>query len=393
MVTSSPFSARAVAARRSAIRTVFDAAEGRSDLIRLEIGEPSFTTPEHIIEAARAAALAGFTGYTPNGGYAATRALLAERIERVNGFRPAVEDVVATPGAMNALFSIYFALLNPGDEVLLPTPGFPNMDEMVRVLGGEPVFYRLRRDAGYLPDPEEIATLAGERTKAIFVNTPGNPTGAVFPPSLVEELVEVSERSGTWLISDEVYDDMLLDDDVVHVSPARIAPDARVVSVYSMSKIYAMTGWRLGYCAAPRELAALLRKLQEPQTSCPSAISQKAAEAALTGPQGPIVAMRDAYRERRDAALAAARDLGLSVFRTQGTFYMVVDISSCGLEPMDFTLRLLDEGGVSVAPGEVFGPGAAGVVRVSLAVEPQPLVEGMRRIASMLDRLGAEVTA
>ncbi len=391
MATSSSFSTRAVAARRSAIRTVFDAAEGRTDLVRLEIGEPSFTTPGHIIEAARAAALAGFTGYTPNGGYASTRALLADRIERVNGFRPAPEDVVVTPGAMNALFSIYFALLNPGDEVLLPTPGFPNMDEMVRVLGGEPVFYPLRADAGYLPDPQEVAALITDRTKAIFVNSPGNPTGAVFPGALVEELVAVSERAGAWLISDEVYDDMLLDDDVTHVSPARIAPDARVVSVYSMSKIYAMTGWRLGYCAAPRELAALLRKLQEPQTSCPSAISQKAAEAALTGPQEPIVAMRDAYRERRDVAVAAARDLGLSVSRTKGTFYMVVDVSASGLEPMDFTLRLLEEGGVSVAPGEVFGPGGAGIVRISLAVEPEPLVEGMRRIAAMLARV--EVSA
>jgi aspartate aminotransferase len=387
MATSSAFSARAVAARRSAIRTVFDAAEGRADLVRLEIGEPSFTTPAHIIEAARAAALAGFTGYTPNGGYASTRELLADRIERVNGYRPAPEDVVVTPGAMNALFSIYFALLNPGDEVLLPTPGFPNMDEMVRVLGGEPVFYPLRSDAGYLPDPQDIASLITERTKAIFVNSPGNPTGAVFPRNLVAELLEVSERAGTWLISDEVYDDMLLDDDVAHVSPRRLAPEARVVSVYSMSKIYAMTGWRLGYCAAPRELAALLRKLQEPQTSCPSAISQKAAEAALTGPQEPIAAMRDAYRRRRDVALAAAGDLGLSVFRTKGTFYMVVDITSGGVEPMDFTLRLLDHGGVSVAPGEVFGPGGAGIVRISLAVEPAPLVEGMRRIAAMLRQL------
>lgn len=377
----------AVDARRSAIREIFDAAAGLDDVVRLEIGEPSFRTPEHIIEAALRAASDGYTGYTPNGGYLSLRAMLADKIARVDGYAVAPEQVVATPGAMNALFSIYFALLEPGDEVLLPTPGFPNMDEMVRVVGGRPVFYRLRAENGFLPDVEEIASRITSRTRAIFANTPGNPTGAVFPRSLVEQLAALVEARGLWLIADEVYDEMLLDDDVEHVSAARLAPES-VISVYSFSKVYAMTGWRLGYCAAPRAVADVLRKLQEPICSCPSAISQKAAEAALTGPRDPIDAMRDTYRERRDVAWSAATEEGLDVFRTRGTFYMLLDVSGPAIESMELALRMLREARVSVAPGMVFGPGGERLARISFAADADAVREGIRRVAGFLRGVG-----
>ena len=376
--------ARALAARRSAIREVFDAANKLPDAIRLEIGEPSFRTPRFVVDAAFEAAASGRTGYTPNGGYASLRELLAEKIERVDGFAVDPDAVVVTPGAMNALFSIYLALIEPGDEVLLPTPGFPNMDEMVRLLGGEPVFYRLDRASGYLPAREELESLVTARTKAIFANTPGNPTGAVFPAETVRDLAELAAERGIWLISDEVYDELILDD-LPHVSAAALVPDAPVISVYSFSKVYAMTGWRLGYCAAPPRLADVLRKLQEPQVSCPSAISQHAAEAALRGPRTEFDAMRTAYRERRDRAVDVASSAGLDVFRTQGTFYMLVDIASSGLSSRDFTQRLLDEFNVAVAPGEVFGPGGAGLVRISFAVEPDVLAEGMSMISRAVE--------
>ncbi len=381
--------ARALDARRSAIREVFDAANRVPDAIRLEIGEPSFRTPRFIVDAALAAAREGFTRYTPNGGYLGLREALAEKIERVDGYPVDPDSVVVTPGAMNALFSIYLALLEPGDEVLLPTPGFPNMDEMVRLLGGTPVFYRLERAAGFLPSPAEVEALVTAKTKAIFVNTPGNPTGAVFPAETVRDLAELAAARGLWLIADEVYDELILDDDVSHFSAAALVPEAPVVSVYSFSKIYAMTGWRLGYAAAPPELAAVLRKLQEPEVSCPSAISQKAAEAALRGPRDEIDAMRAAYRERRDRAVEVAATLGLGVFRTQGTFYMLIDVSGSGLTARDFTLRTLDDFRVAVAPGEVFGPGGEGLVRISFACEGDELAEGMTRIAKAIETYAA----
>jgi aspartate/methionine/tyrosine aminotransferase len=384
-----PLAPRAVAARRSTIREVFDLANRMPDAIRLEIGEPSFPTPEHVVEAAFDAARAGFTRYTPNGGFRSLRELIAERLRRVDGYSPDPDQVVVTPGGMNALFSIYLALLAPGDEVLLPTPGFPNMDEMVRLLGGTPVFYELRREDGFLPDLERVEALLTPRTKAIFANTPTNPTGAVFPGELVEGLVRLADRHDLYLIADDVYDEMVLDRDREHVAAARFDEAGRVVSVYSFSKIYAMTGWRLGYAVASPPLADILRKLQEPEVSCPSAVSQKAAEAALTGPQDIVVSMRDAYRERRDRAWRLVERRGLRGFRTQGTFYMVIDVSIAGLPSMEFTLRLLREWGVAVAPGEVFGPGGEGLVRISLAEETHVLEEGIRRLAEAVDALAA----
>lgn len=372
---------RAASAERSAIREIFDRANAMEDVIRLEIGEPSFLTPAHIRAGAREAADAGFTRYTPNGGFASLRELIAEKIERVDGYTVGADEVVVTPGAMNALFSLYLALLEPGDEVLLPTPGYPNMDEMVRLLGGVAVFYELRSENGYLPDPAEVEALVTRRTKAIFVNTPSNPTGAVFPRELVQEIVDVAARHGFWLISDEVYDEMILDSNLEHFSPARLDRE-RVVTVYSFSKIYAMTGWRIGYLAAPRLLADVVRKLQEPQVSCPSAISQKAAEAALLGPREAIDAMTEAYRVRRDRAWSAIERSGLRAFRTQGTFYMLLDIGEQAIDSMAFAVRLLEEHRVAVAPGVVHGPGGAGKVRISLAVEPEVIEEGIARIAA-----------
>jgi aspartate/methionine/tyrosine aminotransferase len=395
MATSRPraltpaLAARALAARRSAIREVFDAANRIPDAIRLEIGEPSFRTPAHIVEAALRAAADGFTRYTPNGGYRELREALAEKIERVDGYAVDPDQVVVTPGAMNALFSIYLAVLEPGDEVLLPTPGFPNMDEMVRLLGGEPRFYRLDPSTGYLPSREQLETLVTPRTKALFANTPSNPTGAVFPAATVRGLAELAAERGFWLVADEVYDELILDEELEHHAASALVPEAPVVSVYSFSKIYAMTGWRLGYCAAPAGLAGVLRTLQEPEVSCPSAVSQKAAEAALRGPRDEIDAVLAAYRRRRDRAVGEAARLGLPVFRTEGTFYMLVDVGRSGLSARDFTLRLLDEHRVAVAPGEVFGPGGEGRVRISLAVEEDELAEGLARIARAVDASAA----
>lgn len=381
------FAARAVAARRSAIREVFDAASDRPQAIRLEIGEPSFRTPAFIVEGALEAARQGFTGYTANGGYSSLRELLAEKVLRVDGYEAHPDEIVVTPGAMNALFSLYLALLDPGDEVLLPTPGYPNMDEMVRLLGGTPVFYPLRAEEGYLPDPERLESAVTARTKAIFANTPGNPTGAVFPEEVVRGLVDLVGRRDVWLIADEVYDEMVLDDDLRHVAARRFDDADRVVSVYSFSKVYAMTGWRVGYCVAPRPLADVLRKLQEPQVSCPSAVSQKAAETALKGPQDEIAAMREAYRRRRDLVWEVVVNEGVAAFRTQGTFYILLDISPAGLSAREFTRRLLEEEDVAVAPGEVFGPGGAGLVRISFGGEPDRVAEGVRRLAGMIARV------
>ena len=386
------FSHRARDLRRSTIRVLFDAADQNPDAIRLEVGEPSFTTPQHIIDAASSAAAAGYTRYGPNGGLTSLRELLVEKIQKVNGFKAAFDQVVVTPGAMNGLYSIYAALLNPGDEVLLPTPGFPNMDETVRLLGGQPVFYELERHDGYLPDPDRIASLVTPRTKALFLNTPNNPTGAVIPPERIEAILSVTSERGVWVISDEVYDQLILDDGLPYLSPGSVDTSMPIISVYSFSKVYSMTGWRVGYVVAPPALAQILRTLQEPQVSCPSTISQKAAEAALTGPREPIEAMRSAYVENRDSAWTRLLELGLEGFRTQGTFYMLIDIAKSGLAPLDFSLRLLEEGGVAVAPGEVFGPGGNEVVRISLANDRENIELGLDALSSFIEKAQSQTS-
>jgi aspartate/methionine/tyrosine aminotransferase len=366
---------------------LFDAALARPNTIRLEVGEPSFTTPAHIIEAAAAAAKAGHTGYGPNGGLGTLRTLLVDKIGAINGFEVDPNDIVVTPGGMNALFSTYLALLDPGDEVLLPTPGFPNMDEMVRLLGGVPVFYPLEAADAFLPSIAKLEALITDRTKILFINTPSNPTGAVYPAALMQELVAFADRRDLWLMSDEVYDEMVLDPDLMHTSAARYDTEGRVVTVYSFSKVYAMTGWRVGYAAAPPALAEILRTLQEPEVSCPSTISQKAAEAALTGPRQPIEEMRDAYRRRRALALEVASETGLRVIPPGGTLYMLVDISEAEMPSMDFAMGLLEHQGVSVAPGSVFGPAGEGWVRISLAADDHAVAEGMRRLRRGIDSL------
>lgn len=380
--------ARALDLRRSEIRVLFDAADRKPAALRLEVGEPSFTTPNHIIEAAAAAARDGWTGYGPNGGLASLRELLADKVARVDGFDAHPEQIVVTPGGMHALYSTYLALVEPGAEVLLPTPGFPNMDEMVRLVGGRPVFYPLSPADGFLPDPARLADLVTDRTSVLFINTPANPTGAVFPAQLMRDLVELCARHDLWMLSDEVYDEMLLDDEARHTAAASLDEAGRVVTVYSFSKIYAMTGWRVGYAVAPPAIAELLRTLQEPQVSCASTISQKAAEAALRGPRQPIEAMVEAYRARRAVALDAAASAGLGVVVPAGTMYMLIQVDLGGRSDLEFALDLLDQQGVSVAPGSVFGPGGHGFVRISLAADEATISEGLRRLGAMA---GSEV--
>lgn len=375
-------SRRALEYKRSAIRVIFDEANLLDDVIRLEIGEPSFVTPAHIIEGAAEAARQGHTGYGPNGGLLSLRELLVEKLQKVNGIDATVDEVVVTPGGMNALYSAFNVLLEPGDEVLLPTPGFPNMDEMVRLLGGVPVFYRLRAENGFLPDLEELEKLVTARTKVVFSNSPSNPTGRVLPEETVRALVDFVDRHDLWLMSDEVYDELLIDPSAIHVPSAHFDTSGRVISIFSFSKVYAMTGWRVGYAVARGEVARLMRWTQEPLLSCPSTISQKGAEAALIGPRSPIDKMREAYAMRARLARDAATKAGVHAYETQGTLYMLLDVGQFGFDGgLDFAVDFLRSHKVSISPGSVFGPGGSGMVRISLAADDEKIVDGIARLA------------
>jgi len=236
--------------RRSGIRELMELASAMSDVIHLEVGEPSFDTPAHIIEAALKAAREGYTRYTPNMGYLSLRERLVRKLERVNGLHVTPDNIVVTPGAVCGIASALVAIVEPGDEILIPDPGWPNYESMVLLSGGIPKRYSLSQASGFLPDIGLLERQIAPRTKAIITNSPSNPAGAVFPRDLVRELVELASRHDLFLISDEVYEAIVFDGE--HVSAQSFDTEGRVIGVYGFSKSYAMTGWRLGYVVASR---------------------------------------------------------------------------------------------------------------------------------------------
>jgi aspartate aminotransferase/aminotransferase len=220
------------------------------------------------------------------------------KLARENGLTATPDQIVVTAGAVGALAAGTLAVVDPGDEILVPDPGWPNYTSMALIAGGRPVPYPLRRDDGYLPDLETLGRLVSARTKLLLINSPGNPTGSVYPGSVVRSLVDFAREHDLYVLSDEVYEALVFEGE--HVPAARFDGDGRVITVFGCSKTYAMTGWRLGYAFASMPVAALMARLQEPLVSCASSVSQKAAEVALDMDQSPVTAMRDAYRERRD---------------------------------------------------------------------------------------------
>ena len=365
---------------RSGIRQVMDLAWSLPDpVIGLHVGEPSFPSPAHVVEAARAAYAAGETHYVPNAGIDALRVAIAEKVSTANGFVVTPGQVVVSAGGAQALHNALSLTLSAGDEVLIPDPGWPNYAMAVQLLQAVPVRYPLRPENGFRPDPAELARLVTERTRVLVVNTPSNPLGTVLPAEDVEALVRLAEDHDLWLLSDECYDALTFGQP--HVSPGRFDRDGRVLSAFSFSKTYAMTGLRVGYLITTEEVARQSAKLQEPMLACVNAPAQAAALAALRGPQDEVAMMRAAYRERRDLALAQLDAQGMGYLTPEGAFYLWVDVRdrSHG-DVATWAMDLLRQHHVAVAPGTTFGPLGEGWVRLSLATATEDLVEGIRRM-------------
>ncbi len=373
------------AMRRSGIREVHDLAAARPGVFHLEIGEPDFPTPPHVIEAAARAAAAGYTKYTVNRGLPSLREAIRAKLAERNGIRVDPEQIVVTAGGVNALMEALLTLLEPGEALLIPDPGWPNYEMMAAALNAVPLRYPLERAIDFQPDLGALTTLARDpRAKVILINSPSNPAGAVWPRQTIEAVLEIARANDLYLLSDEVYEEIVFEGE--HFSPATLDEDGRIVTVFSASKTYAMTGWRLGYLAAAPELADLIAKAQEPVISCATAVAQKAFEAALTGPQECVAEMREAYRRRRDVTVQALRDSGLFVTEPRGAFYTFADVSRATDDTNAFARWLVLEHGVAVAPGETFGPRASGLVRLSLAASPETLEEGVARLARAVEQ-------
>lgn len=382
-----PRSALAQALPRSGIREVMDLARQMDDVIVLVVGEPSFNTPDHIIDAAAKAAHQGITKYTPNAGLPGLRAAVAERYTRKFGRPVTAGEVLVTAGAVNALAAIVAGIAEEGDEILIPDPGWPNYVSMIGLARAVPVRYSLLAEEGYRPDMAALEAKITPRTKAIVINNPSNPTGGVFSEETVRALVDLARKHDLWLISDEVYEDLVFDGKQ-HI-PAATFDAERVITVSGVSKSYAMTGWRIGWAITNPELVALCGKVQEALVSCPPAPSQAAAEAALRGPQDQVEEMRRAYERRRDLVWEFFAPTGLLPTVPEGAFYALVDLRAAGLPSRDLSRMLLEEEHVAAAPGSTFGDVAEGMLRISLATADDDLAEGCRRIIRFAERHGA----
>ena len=365
---------------RSGIRRVFDEAAKYPDCIRLEVGEPSFGTPAHIKEAAVNALAENFTKYTANAGIPELRSAIVDKLRIRNGISVDSNDVVVTSGGVAACFTALAAMVNPGDEVLLADPSWPNYVQMTVLLGVKAVHYRLRLENGLIPTVEDIERCITPKTKVLIMNSPGNPTGAITPLPRLREILELAHRHNLWVISDEVYDEIWFDTPPHSLQP--LDTQERVVSVFSFSKTYAMTGWRVGYLTGASEIVSHVLRAQEPTTSCVNSPAQRGAVAALLGDQQCVADMRSAYASRARLVTKILDDHGVPYARPTGAFYTMVDISGARMSDLDFVSRMITERRVAVVPGSAFGPESGNVVRVSLASSESDLQNGVTRLAS-----------
>ncbi len=355
--------------------------------IRLDVGQPNFRTPDHIGNAGKRAIDEGKTYYTHTQGLLSLREKLVTKLQRVNGITVTADRIACAPGGVGAIAAVFAAVLEDGDEVLLPDPGWPNFRMMLSWTDAKGIFYPCRLADAFQPDLDALASLITPRTKILVVNSPNNPTGAIYPRETIERVVELAQRHNLWLLSDECYDQIILDG--TWTSPASLAPDdPRIASVFTFSKTYSMTGWRLGYVAGSAELIDTVTKVLESNSSCTSTISQVAAEAALDGPQDCVTEMVTAYGRRRDLVVDLLREAGLFISEPAGAFYCMADVSPSGLGSRDFAFELLRKKGVSVAPGTAFGEVGKDAVRISLASSDEDLREGVSRLAEFVRERG-----
>lgn len=370
--------------QRSGIRRIMDKATS-PDIVHLEVGQPDFPTPDPVIRAACEAASEKegmYTRYTPNMGYLSLRKSLVKKLKEENNIRTAENQILVTPGSNYGIMIALSVLLNKGDEVLVPDPGYVNYTYLPPQYGGVVASYPLYEHDGFVPRIEAIAERITPRTKVIVHNSPSNPTGSVCSESYVKDLLEIACSHDLYLISDEAYEHIVFDGS--HFSPAQYDTDGRVVSIFSFSKSYAMTGWRVGYVVSNETISEALEKQQELYVSCASSISQKAAEAALEIGHQHINTMVEQYRRRRDIAMGILKKHGLYSYTPQGAFYVLIDISSTGMSSDTFADRLLGEQQVALAPGATFGNIAGKYVRVSMAADDKAVSEGLKRVCRFI---------
>lgn len=362
-------------------------AQGK-EIIHLEIGEPDFDTPRNIIEAAIKALNSGYTHYTPAPGLMEVRQAIADYATKQKGVPYTAEEVVVTPGGKPIMFFSILALVDPGDEVIYPNPGFPIYESVIKFVGGKPVPIPIREENDFRLDVEELARLITPRTKMIIINSPANPTGGVLTREDVEHIAELVRGKNIIVLSDEIYDRIVYDG----AQPVSIAslPGMKdwTIILDGFSKTYAMTGWRLGYGLMHKELAARIAQLMVNSNSCTAAFVQIAGIEALTGPQDAAYAMVSEFKRRRDIIVEGLNSIpGITCKKPVGSFYVFPNVKSFGRPSKEIADFLLEEAGVAVLGGTAFGEYGEGYLRLSYANSVENIQKALNRMEDALKKL------
>jgi aspartate aminotransferase len=350
------------------------------DVCSFGAGEPDHDTPEHIKAAAMASLDGGFTKYTPSSGIPELRQAISDKFKADNGLDYKPSQIIVSNGAKHSCYNAILATCQPGDEVIIPAPFWLSYPEMVRLAGAEPVIVQTKEENGWKMTAEEFQDAMTPRTKLVIINSPGNPTGAVYSREELSALVAVAVDEGIFILSDEIYEKLVYGG-ASHVSTAAISKEAynQTITINGFSKAYSMTGWRLGYLAAPEPIAKAIDAIQSHSTSNPCSFAQKGGLAALKGDQNPVNDMRAEFDLRRQYMLGRLQSIArVTVVEPLGAFYVLANISAFGLKSSDFAERLLSKHHVAVVPGVAFGDDRT--IRLSYATGLDIIKKGLDRI-------------
>ena len=361
-------------------------AEGKK-IVHLEIGEPDFATPDNIIEAGISAMQNGYTHYTPASGIMEAREAVAGFVSRTLKTEVDPTEVVLVPGSKNVLLFTLLACIEPGDEVILPDPGYPAYESQVNFIGGVPKLVTLREESGFRMDLDQLASLVTPKTRMLIINTPQNPTGGILTEEDVKFVCELAHKHDLLVVSDEIYSQLVYGFE--HVSPlSQPGMRDRTVLMDGLSKSYAMTGWRLGYAVAPKALAAKLDQLMINSSSCAAGFTQMAAIEALSAPESEHAVRRmvKVFQHRSDLVVDGLNAIdGIRCAKPQGSFYAFPNIQGTGFDERELADRLLTEAGVAVLPGTAFGAAGKGYIRLAYTQSEDELKNGLKRIGDFIE--------
>lgn len=360
-------------------------------VLHFEIGRPDFDTPEYIKKAAFQALTEGKVHYTSNFGTMELRQAIADKLNRDNNVPYKANEILVTVGLSEAVFAVLATILNEGDEILVPDPVWLNYINVPNLLGAKAVTYGLKEETGFQMDLDEIRAKITDKTRAVVIITPNNPTGGVLAEDVLNELAQIAIENDLMVISDEIYE-RLVYDGAKHISIASLpGMKERTFTMNGMSKAYAMDGWRLGYVAAPEEYVMAMNKFHQHNTTCAPAFVQAAAIAALTQEGDEVNDMVKEYQRRRDYAVKAINEIeGISCKCPKGAFYIFINCKSLGMKSADLSAYLLENAKIALVPGDVFGPGGEGYLRMSFANSYENIVEGCANLKKAVEQLRAK---